>query len=348
MRSSSALVSVFAELILVGQKSNALQHLHDVITNKRLRTWSAALEQIMLKYVELCVDLKFRMTKEGLYQFKNVSQNTNPQSLEKVVQHFLALAEARVGSAQEAADKVVVDVEDLEESETPETMMLSLVTGEDQKDRTDRGLVMPSIRFLWETYRTVVDVLRNNAKLEALYQQTAQQAFAFCLKYNRKMELRRLCEMLRMHLQYASKSSQQHAINLSNPESLQLHLDTRFVQLNASVELELWQEAFRSVEDLHGLMTLAKKKMLKPASLANYYEKLTEVFLVADNGLFHAYAYKQFFYTLKNMNKIASDEERTTCVLFHARRTFALVCSLCPCSLGSPRPFCCRRLPCRC
>jgi hypothetical protein len=37
----------------------------------------------MLRFVELCVNLrKGKMAKEGLYQFKNIAQNTNVASIE--------------------------------------------------------------------------------------------------------------------------------------------------------------------------------------------------------------------------------------------------------------------------
>ena len=56
--------------------------------------------------------------------------------------------------------------------------------------------------------------------------------------------------------------------------------NTRFVQLNTSVELGLWQEALRSVEDIHTLLAVAKN-VICSAMMADYYEKLTKIFLRA-------------------------------------------------------------------
>ena len=196
------------------------------------------------------------------------------------------------------------NVEDLEAIETPESILLSTVSGEQSRDRTDRAIVTPWLKFLWETYRTVLEILKNNARLEIMYQATALQAFQFCQKYIRKTEFRRLCELLRNHVQNAAKyQSQMHAINLSDPDTLQRHLDTRFQQLNVAVELELWQEAFRSVEDIHTLLSLSKRPA-KNVMMANYYEKLTRIFLVSENYLFHAAAWSRYYNLLRQSASI--------------------------------------------
>ncbi|KAL9078554.1 MAG: hypothetical protein Q9157_002512 [Trypethelium eluteriae] len=298
------------ELIGVGQSQAALSLLHEHVTSKRTRSSPiASLEPVMLLFVELCVDLrKGKSAKDGLYQYKNTAQNTNVGTIELVLKKFIELAEAKVTEAQTKADEVqstlestnaTANVDDLEASETPESILLSTVSGEQSRDRTDRAIVTPWLKFLWETYRTVLDILKNNARLEVMYQTTAHQAFQFCQKYARKTEFRRLCELLRNHLQNAAKySAQMHAINLSDPDTLQRHLGTRFQQLNVAVELELWQEAFRSVEDIHTLLNLSKRPA-KNIMMANYFEKLTRIFLVSENYLFHAAAWSRYFNLLR-------------------------------------------------
>lgn len=45
----------------------------------------------------------------------------------------------------------------------------------------------------------------------------------------------------------------------AGPESMTQHLESRFEQLRVACELELWGEAFRSVEDIQQLIALTKK-----------------------------------------------------------------------------------------
>lgn len=297
------------ELIGVNQAPAALTLLHDHITSKRSRNVPiASLEPVMLLLVELSVEQKKgKLAKDALYSYKNIAQNTNIATIELVLKKFIELAAERVTAAQKKADEVqesldataTTNVEDLEATETPESILLATVSGEQSRDRTERAVVTPWLKFLWEAYRTVLDILRNNARLELLYQSTALQAFDFCLKYQRKTEFRRLCELLRNHVQTAAKySSQMHAINLNDPDTLQRHLETRFQQLNVAVELELWQEAFRSVEDIHTLLNLSKRPP-KNIMMANYYEKLTRIFLVGENYLFHAAAWSRYYNLLR-------------------------------------------------
>ncbi|ORZ25308.1 hypothetical protein BCR42DRAFT_340275 [Absidia repens] len=301
------------ELIALGQEAPALQALNEVILSKRSRSNPlTVMEPMMLKYVELCVNLRQGKTvKEGLHQYRNLAQNTSVNSIEIVITKLLELSEQKVAEARAKADQIAVDVDDLEASETPESIMLSTVSGEQSKDRTDRAVVTPWLKFLWEVYRTVLDILRNNARLETLYHQVSSKALSFCLTYSRKTEFRRLCEILRNHFQNVSKYSHQpHSINLNDPDTLQQYLNVRFNQLNAAADMELWQEAFKSVEDIYTLLTSSKRPP-QPEMLANYYNKLTQIFMVSDDFLFHSAAWNKYSGIERVINKSMSEEDQS-------------------------------------
>lgn len=302
------------ELINVGQPSAALQALQEFTFSRRFKQGtSASLEPLMERMMELCVSQRRgRAAKEALMQYKNTFQNTDPQSIRNVIRHFLKQADAKVVEARSRADAAAeeLDIDDLEESETPESILLGSVSQDEERDRTDRTLVTPWLKFLWEAYRTALDILKNNTRLEMAYQQVADQALSFCLQHQRKTEFRRLCEVLRQHLQSVARSTHHtNAIDFSDADTLQRHLDTRFTQLNSAVELELWQEAFRSVEDVHNLLTIAKRAP-KPTMMANYYEKLTRIFIVSDNHLFHAAAWNRYYALSRMQPHTAEDSDR--------------------------------------
>ncbi|XBI75335.1 hypothetical protein VPH35_068716 [Triticum aestivum] len=294
------------ELIHVGQKQAALQALHDLITSRRYKSWQKPLEKIMMKYVELCVDLRQgRFAKDGLIQYRIVCQQVNVSSLEEVIKHFMQLSNEKAEEARNQAQALedALDVVDLEADKRPEDLMLSYVRGEKGKGRSDREFVTPWFKFLWETYRMVLEILRNNSKLEALYAMTAHKAFQFCKQYKRATEFRRLCEIIRNHLANLNKyRDQRDRPDLTAPETCQLYLDTRVEQLKIATELSLWQEAFRSVEDIHGLMSMVKRTP-KPSVLVVYYAKLTEIFWISESHLYHAYAWLKLFNLQKSFNK---------------------------------------------
>lgn len=51
--------------------------------NRRYKTWQSAYETIMLKYMDLCVQLQqHRQAKDGLHQYRNMAQQQAPASLE--------------------------------------------------------------------------------------------------------------------------------------------------------------------------------------------------------------------------------------------------------------------------
>lgn len=276
----------------------------------------------MFKYLELAVDLrKSYVAKEGIFQYKLICQQTNIKSFEDVVKRYVDLAEEKAEWAKNrAASRTTDDVDDLDVVQTPEEILLSAVSSEDQQDRSERVKLIPWVRFLWEAYRQCLDILKNNVRTEALYHEIAHRAFQFCTKFNRKTEFRKLCDNLRTHMDYLRKTqlnaqqqpthNQSHMVNLNNPESLAMQLETRLIQLESATQIELWQEAYRATDDIkrYGLMNLNKKPP-KPQLMANYYQKLALVFWKADCHLFHAAALFRLFHLTRELKKTITQEE---------------------------------------
>lgn len=306
------------EFIEVQNKNRALEILCDVLHSKKHRTWQKKHEEIMLKYLELCVELKQSyVAKEGIYQYKIICQQSYISSFEEVIRKYIEMAEAKAEQAKEESQANIAEIDDLENAQTPEDILMSAVSNEQAQDRKDRVVLIPWVKFLWESYRQCLDLLRHNNKTERLYHDIAHQAFKFCIKYNRKSEFRKLCDNLHLHLDQLKRSAQSaggppsNSINLASPETQALQLETRLFQLDYAIQLELWQEAYKATDDIKkfNLMSLNKKGLGKPNLIASYYQKLALVFWKSHSPLFHAAALFRLFHLMKELRKNLTPEE---------------------------------------
>jgi translation initiation factor 3 subunit A len=84
-------------------------------------------------------------------------------------------------------------------------MLLKSVTSADAGDRIAKEKLNPALRFLWDSYRNCLELLRNNAQLESKYHEIARAAYKFCVEYKRRAEFRKLCDTLRTHLNTIQK-----------------------------------------------------------------------------------------------------------------------------------------------
>lgn len=106
------------------------------------------------------------------------------------------------GDAKSEAVTAVAHDDDEDEPfyDSPQSILLSTMSVDPEKAQRDTALLLPNLKFLWEVYRAILDILKSNSKLERLYHSVAVEALKFCGEYKRRVEFRRLSDMLRLHL----------------------------------------------------------------------------------------------------------------------------------------------------
>lgn len=84
------------ELQTISQPTAALALLHEILSSRRHKTWSPTYEKIILLYLDLCLQLgRAREAKDGLHQYRNLSQSQAPGSLEAVIRHLIEASEKK-------------------------------------------------------------------------------------------------------------------------------------------------------------------------------------------------------------------------------------------------------------
>ena len=306
-----------------GEKDKALDHLYEVLTARKMgRQWQPAHETMMLKFIELCVEYReARKCKEGLHCYRYLQAGAGqPQPLIKIIVSLVMLSMKKAGEARartETAAAALESVEDLDEEQSPESLLMGGVTSDGSRERAERETLVPWLRHMLDTYRNVLETLRNMPQLEQLYHDVAVRAMIFCQQYSRAGEFKKVVATLRSHLktfldQYRAQveGTRDPAARPITAESVERQLSTRFYALEACADMNLWSEGFRIIEDIQSVMD---KTALLPKSqlMATYYEKLARIFWVSENYLFHAYAVWRFYaLSLAHNNKLGDEDKR--------------------------------------
>lgn len=162
---------------------------------------------------------------------------------------------------------------------TPEDIVCQLARPSIESGRDNLSLIS-FMRFIWDNFRNMLDLVKNNKDHEKLYQDVAKRSMEFCSTYRRKAEFRKLCEILRGHLILIQRHQEQEtSVDLTQVDSIQRLMDIRLDIIETAIKIDSCQEAFKALEECHHLIEMSRAARTNPRSqlLASYFEKQATV-----------------------------------------------------------------------
>ncbi|CAE7328013.1 TIF32, partial [Symbiodinium sp. CCMP2456] len=169
----------------------------------------------------------------------------------------------------------------------PETILLQAIQAGDTRQQSQDKDVHTHFRFLWETYKVILDVLKSNSRLEEALQFFVRVAefvwciliFVGCLAEDFRKKVLGLSELICAVVVWSL---------------LQWFLVEGFWDSFVGTFAESWLacEAYNTSSEICDLMTALGKvnQRPKPHLRSMYYEHLGQIFWKSENYLFHAFA----------------------------------------------------------
>jgi len=203
-----------SDLETVGKTVEAHALLAKALSNKKTHgVWSPELRDAVHKFIDISVRLRkpadlrsvlthYRASCQTAQALPTVAQQA-ATAFETAVRRFISQATKAVHQLVPPDDAAAIAAvsygeDHVSEEYTPEMLTNIAFGGEEiNRDSKDRNNAQNAISFLWESYRTVLEVIKSGR--QELYQDMAIQAVQFCQLYRRRFEFRRLCVMLRDH-----------------------------------------------------------------------------------------------------------------------------------------------------
>eukprot|EP01064_Diplonema_japonicum_P015821 TRINITY_DN2374_c0_g3_i1.p1 TRINITY_DN2374_c0_g3~~TRINITY_DN2374_c0_g3_i1.p1 ORF type:complete len:922 (+),score=362.79 TRINITY_DN2374_c0_g3_i1:39-2804(+) len=307
------------EYIKLDKKHLALKELKDVFKNKSKKSWTEDHEKAMFLLVETSISMRKNLRDDlQSYRYFTRDVQTRP-TLMNVLNYAVGEAEEQINKAENREkDETEVVVDD----ESPESLIMKAVCGDETKDRINREVLTPWVRYLSECYRNALDCCLKNPDHEDTFHKLATKAFSFARRHKQKIAFKNnFCRLVREHwinMTLLSSTAQQERRVLVSAQQKEPSPNNKFNlmvtalldQLDVAVSFDNWQEAYKAIEEIASRFEYFKVKPT-PEIMIPYYTQLAQIFWVSRNWLFHAYALIKLFYTKRDQELIEKKKDKS-------------------------------------
>lgn len=260
---------------------SALTQTRQFLSSKRpeTRQFNPTHSDIIKLHIAHCITLRTEVHLKSAFLFYR-SRTEHLQS--SLLGDILLFSQAKCDEALTAASNVKLDHD----------AIVSQLTHVPVKELAARRSIEVAVAFYLDVTRGCLNVIGNLPRYEVYYQLLAQRAFDVFAKHQRRQEVNILSDIIRRHRAHSFGDREHRLVISGNDEAMRANLQTKHTQLRTLIGLHLWNNVVQNIQEFREIVRAFKtwQKPPKYSDLATHYELLSDVFLVAENYAFHAFA----------------------------------------------------------
>ena len=298
----------------------AITLVQEFIKGTKKRSWSKSMNELMKKAIEIIISQgQIKPFKEVISFCRSLTQTNYILQFENIIK-----------TAKEfLSDKYEISNEKFKKFQNKQNIILEEEADINEenitnmKDIIDEQQFINDQKFIWEAYKTLLDITKMNSKLFQLYNEILKDCFTFCGENRRIHEFKALCDSIRNYLFMLKKNENKpnfaNKINITEPKVLRLLIQSCIAQIETANKLEEWEESFKTsekivsfIEDYEKIEIVREKpgnkkgekekKFLKipPFFEIELYNHIQKLLWVSNYPLYHTYAMISIKKTLEN------------------------------------------------
>ena len=307
----------------------AILLVQEFIKGTKKRTWSKSMNELMKKSIEIIISQgQIKPFKEVITFCRSLTQTNYILQFEQI----LKTANEFLSDKYEVSNEKFKKFQDKQNLVLDEDIDINEENITNAKDIIDEQQFINDQKFIWEAYKTLLDITKMHSKLFQLYIQILKDCFVFCGENKRIHEFKALCDSIRNYLFMLKKNENKpnfaNKINISDSKILRLLIQSSLNQISTANKLEEWEESFKTSEKIIGFIEdyekievirekpgnkQKEKKFLKipPFFEIELYNHIQKLLWVSNYPLYHTYAMTSIQRTIENnKNKLENLNEK--------------------------------------